>query len=236
MKFICFDEIDSTNVYLKNNYQKLDDLSLVSAKNQTQGKGRKSRVWYSDKNNLLCSLLLKNKNYYSYYKEISIISAYSILKVLEEYGLNNLNIKWPNDIYYNNSKICGILLESVSRNDIECLIIGIGLNVNQIIFDKEYLTNPTSMKLVLNKDINISELKVKVYERIVDNLNKLVEGYDFYDEICKYDYLKNKSAYAIIDNHKRLVKIIGINKNYSLKVELNDSQLDIESDEISFHI
>lgn len=235
MKEICFESIDSTNSYLKHNYQDLDNFTIIRAKKQTNGKGRENRTWYSDDNNLLFSLLIKDKKYFDYYKPISIISAYSIVCVLSEYGINDLSIKWPNDVYIGDEKVCGILLESISKQELECLIIGVGINVNQSEFNEDYLTKPTSIKNVLNKDINPDELKNKVYDRLIENINR-IDTYDFYNEISKYDYLKNKDVYAYIYNQKQLVKVLGINDDYSLKIRLNDEVLNIETGEISFHI
>ena len=139
MKELFFETIDSTNTYLKQNYENLDNFTFVRADLQTSGRGRSSRKWLSKKgDNLLFSLLIKDKELINKYKALSINSAYLVLKILEEYGLKNLSLKWPNDIYVNGNKICGILLESVSKQEIECLIIGIGLNVNQ---KKRYISS-----------------------------------------------------------------------------------------------
>lgn len=235
MKEICFETIDSTNTYLKNNYQNLDNFTIVSSKVQTNGRGRKDRIWSADDNNLLFSLLIKDKEYFKNYKAISIVSAYSIIKVLEEYRIKDVCIKWPNDVYIKDKKVCGILLESISKQDLECLIVGIGINVNQEIFKGDYITEPTSIKQVLNKDIDLNEFKNKVYTRLINNIS-LINDYNFYYEICNYDYLKNKDVNAIINNKKELVKVLGINNDYSLKIKLNDNELNIETGEISFHI
>lgn len=234
MKQIHFENIDSTNTYLKNNYQTLDNLTFVSSDIQTQGKGRNNRKWESDKNNLLFSLLLKDSNLFSKTNTISILSAYTILSILKDYGLDDVSIKWPNDVYVNGKKICGILLEAISTNQLECLIVGVGVNVNQKLFNEDF--NATSLSNILNKDIDINKLKQDIYSRFIDNLNKLTNGYDFYQEISRYDYLKNKEVYAVINNETKLVKVKGINADYTLCVVVNDSELNINSGEISFHI
>ena len=131
MKELHFESVDSTNTYLKQNYNNLENFTFVSADNQTQGRGRNNRKWISSNDSLLFSLLLKDKKYFDYVNTISILSAYSIVQVLQDYGINNLSIKWPNDVYVNDSKISGILLESISSTNIECLIVGIGINVYQ---------------------------------------------------------------------------------------------------------
>ena len=234
MNKIHFESIDSTNTYLKKNYQNLEDMTFVSASLQTQGRGRNNRIWQADDKNLLCSILLKDQKYFAYTNELSIISGYTVLQVLQEYGVNNLSIKWPNDVYVDGKKICGILLEATSSESIECLIIGIGINVNQSEFDKTF--NATSMINELNKQINISELENKLYEKFIENLDKLMNHNDFYEEITKYDYLKGKQAYAIIDNQKTLVQIIGIDPDYSLKVIHNNELKNVNSGEISFNL
>lgn len=229
-----FDVLDSTNDYLKRNYKDLNDLTFVSCKIQNSGKGRNGRRWYADDNNLLFSLLIKDKYLISKYKNISILMAYSIIEVLKDYGLNDLKIKWPNDIYNDDKKICGILLEAISTNDIECLIVGVGLNVNQNEFNDEYLITPTSIKKIINKDIDIDELKDKVYSKILNILNNI--DLNYYEEINKLDYLKNKEVYCKINNVKQKVKVIGIDLDYSLKIDIDNKISNILAGEISFHI
>ncbi len=236
MKEILFETIDSTNTYLKNNYHKLEDMTFVCTNRQTNGRGRNSHKWDSDENNLLFSLLIKNKVYFSLTNSISIITAYSILEVLKKYKLVDLKIKWPNDVYSNGKKICGILLESISQVEMNCLIIGVGLNVNQKIFDSNYDVCATSMFNELGDYIDVNKLKYDVYLKLEDNLNKLINGYDFYQDIKQYDYLANKDVYAYIGNEKTLVKVKGIDTDYSLKIFHQDLELSLKSDEISFHI
>ena len=237
MNKIHLSSIDSTNTYLKENYEKLDNYTFVSTDEQTNGRGRNSRVWKSENGkNLLFSLLILDKKLIEDFKEISILSAYSIIQVLEKIGINNLNIKWPNDIYYKDKKICGILLEAVTKSKMECLVVGVGLNVNQKEFNDEYLTTPTSIMNVTNKEIDINQLKEDIYNQLINNLEAKKNNKDFYEEISKYDYLKNKEAYALIENNKTRIKVIGINKDYSLNIEYENKVQDIETGEISFHI
>ena len=236
MKTIHFDLLDSTNTYIKNNYKDLDNFTFVSTDKQTKGRGRENRTWDSNEENLLFSLLLKDSKYNCHINSLSIISAFTVLEVLQEYNISNLMIKWPNDIYADGKKICGILLEAITKENIECLIIGVGINVNQIAFKNGYTHEPTSMKKQLGSNIDIEVLKNKIYDKFNDNLIKLIDGYDYYDEIIKYDYLINKNVYALINDVKKVVRVVGINKDYTLKVELDGSELNINSGEISFHI
>ena len=232
MKELFFETIDSTNAYLKRNYEDLDDLTFVRTDFQSKGKGRSDRRWTADKGkNLLFSILIKNKELIRKFESLSINSAYLVLKVLEGYGLHDLAIKWPNDVYVKDRKICGILLEAVSREEMECLIIGIGINVNEDCFDGEYLTEPTSMKIELKKDIDLEELKDKIYESLLNGLDQ-----DHLEEIRKYDYLKGKKVLTMINSEKKEATVLGINDDSSLKIVTDDKEMDLHSGEISFHV
>ena len=118
MNKLHLNKIDSTNNYLKQNYKNLEDYTFVSADLQTNGKGRNEREWKSENGkNLLFSLLLLDKPLFKLYKDISIITAYSIIEALSKIGIKGLSLKWPNDVYVNGKKICGILLESISEDE-----------------------------------------------------------------------------------------------------------------------
>ena len=237
MNILYFDEIDSTNTYLKNHYEQLQDMSFVGSGYQSIGRGRKNRIWNSDKNkNLLFSFLIKDQELINKYQSVSIISAYSIIEILNEYHLNNIGLKWPNDIYVNDKKICGILLEAISEIDIKCLIVGIGLNVNQDIFPEDIIYPATSLFKELNEEIDIEELRKKVYTRLVLNMNKIKDDYDFYEDIKEYDYLRNKKARVMIGNEMKDIMVKGINEDYCLIINYDNEDRIINAGEISFHI
>lgn len=234
MKTIHFETIDSTNTYLKENYEKLDNFTFVSADFQSAGRGRNNRNWKSEKGeNLLFSLLIKDKALIDKFSSLSVISAFSIIKAL---NLEHLSIKWPNDIYYKDSKLCGILLEAVTRNEIECLIIGIGLNVNQREFVGEYKRTPTSLYQITNQSQDMRLLKDKIFNQIYSDFMKVKEGYDFYNDIKEYDYLKDREVYAEINNDVQQIKVIGIDSDYSLKVLKDNEIYNLSSGEITFHL
>ena len=237
MKLIHFDVIASTNTFLKDNYQNYQNFTFVSADEQTAGKGRENRRWSSEKGkNLLFSVLIKDKKLIEKYKTLSIISGYSVLEVLKEYGLNNISLKWPNDVYADDKKICGILLEAVSKQTVECLIVGIGINVNQKNFDKEYTVMPTSIRNQLNSCIDLEKFKTDIYSKLTHNFKLVAEDYDFYNQIKQYDYLKDIEVFALISNKKKLVKVLGINSDYSLGVIADNKKINLETGQISFSL
>ena len=236
MKRIRFKEIGSTNTWLKENYRTLEDMTFASSARQTAGRGRRGRSWESEEGNLYLSLLLKDEKYLKHVDAVSTVSAYLVLKVLEEYGIKDLSIKWPNDIYAKDDKICGILLESVSADKLECLIIGIGLNVNQQKYSGAYHHKPVSMRMITGKDTDLSRLEEKLCKALSDGMDQLSKGHDFYEQISCCDYLKDKDVYALIEDKKEAVHVLGISPDYTLEVICKDLRRNLRSSEISFHL
>ncbi len=145
---IWLDSIDSTNEEAKRHISDIDNLSVLSAYEQTEGRGQRGNTWTSTPGeNLMFSIVLKNPKI-SARDQFSIneITSLSVVDFLSQHGIS-ARIKWPNDIYVGSKKICGILIENSLRgSDISSSIIGIGLNINQRNFDVN-LPNPTSMVL-----------------------------------------------------------------------------------------
>lgn len=237
MKIIDLVTVDSTNTYLKNNYQHLEDMTFVCAKYQTAGRGRGNRQWLAEEGkNLTFSVLIRDEDLIGRYKMLSVLSALSILKVLQKYGISDVSIKWPNDVYVRDEKIAGILLESVSRESLECLIIGIGLNVNQKSFQGEFLHQPVSMFQLLGQETDLDNLKKDVYQQLADCFSLLKQGHDFYRQIAENDYLKGRKAFGEVRGKEMEVEVIGIDEDCSLKIICENRIMNIESGEITFHL
>jgi len=140
--------IDSTNEEAKRRISDIDNLSVVSALEQTSGRGQRGNAWDSTPGeNLLFSIVLKSPSIKAEeHFALNEITALSVIDFLSTYGVK-AKIKWPNDIYVGEKKICGILIEnSFLGRDISSSIIGIGLNINQRNFNVR-LPNPTSLLL-----------------------------------------------------------------------------------------
>ena len=231
MNYHCihFDEIDSTNNYLKNSYQLLDNFTFVSADYQNKGKGRNDRVWESNKgSNLMFSVLIKDPKLIEISSLLSLYSAVEISKLLESFGIYNVSIKWPNDVLVNDKKICGILLEGQLPHYV---VIGIGLNVNQKEFPSNLRRPATSISNELNKDINLEELKETLFPSIVNNFNKLNKD-DYLSYFNNHNYLLNKRVKVDINNQTFIGEVVGIDKNFNLQILSHDILLHIDSGEI----
>lgn len=236
MIYLRFDEIDSTNTYLKNNYQSLNDWTIVQANFQSAGRGRLERKFLIEKGKgLIESILLKDEFAFENTELISILVGVALSKTLEEYNVNSL-IKWPNDILVNGKKISGILLEGVSTSKMEALIVGIGMNLNQDRFSEE-LTNAISLKMVLNEDISIEEFSYKFNDKLFNLYESFKNGNDieFLNHASKNLAYKNEIVFALVNGTKKLVRILKILENGHLLIEDNGETRELRSGEISFH-
>ena len=169
---IWLDEVDSTNDEARRRIDACDNLSVVAALSQSAGRGQRGNSWSSEGGkNLLFSIVLKfdgtlTGKFRAYDQSaISEMTSLCIVDFLSTYGIK-AQIKWPNDIYVGDRKICGILIEnSLQDRWLSSSIIGIGLNINQKEFD-DSLPNPTSMILETGatKDFDIKRCILRFNE------------------------------------------------------------------------
>ena len=228
-KHIHFLNIDSTNDYLKNSYQILDNFTFVSADYQTNGRGRNDRVWESEDNmNLLFSLLIKDKQLIEKGSFLSLMMAVSIAKAIEHYGVKNVSIKWPNDIIVNDKKICGILLEGQIPNYI---VIGVGLNVNQVDFPNNLRRPATSLRNELGKCVGIKLLEERLYKMISEDFY-ILNKEDYLSYFNKNNYLLNKRVRVKINEQDFIGEVVGVNEDFLLQIKCDHLLLHVDSGEI----
>lgn len=237
-KNLHFNEINSTTTFLKCSRHLYRNFTFVSSDFQTDGHGRFGRAWNSNKcQNLLFSLLIKDKKLIENFSSLSLCSAVSVFKVLKSFDINGLSIKWPNDVYVFDKKICGILLEGCSTdNKMTDIIIGIGLNVNQENFEGEFLTPPTSYFLETGKKINLSKLKRKIYSQIRKDFRVIKRKRDYLEIARNNNYLKEKKVFAEINGKKASIKVLDIENDNSLICEHDNQVIKVFSGEITFHV
>ncbi len=175
--FIYSEEVESTNTLLLNKQNKFNNNGTVMlAEKQAKGRGRKDRVWYSAKGqNLTFSILLTDKKYLGRHVNlINFAASLSVAVSIENLFQLRTELKWPNDILINGKKTAGILLESSSQGSkIERLVIGIGINVNQSMFQGNFLIEPTSIKVEMNENADRERLLAETLTIFEKNLYKL---------------------------------------------------------------
>ena len=162
--FQLYDRVDSTNTVALRSIQKNPDRPiLVMSEFQSAGKGRRGRTWISPVagENIFFSLALRLENKAFLLSGLSLVVGLAVLRTLQHIGLCTLGLKWPNDVYANNRKIAGILLELTGNPvDICYVVIGIGLNVNIRLEDNAAsIDQPwTSVRHELKKTVSRTEL------------------------------------------------------------------------------
>ena len=159
----CYKSVKSTNdlaAHLAE--QGASEGTIVTAEQQTQGRGRLGRVWHSpEKTGIYLSILLRPSFTPDKAPGLSLMTALALADTLSRYCPGEVSIKWPNDILISNRKVAGILTElSAERNRINHVVVGIGINVNQKAgeFPSELQDLATSIRRATKKCIDRAEL------------------------------------------------------------------------------
>ena len=159
---------ESTNTLLKELIASGQQPAFIYADYQTAGRGQTGNGWESEEGkNLLCSILLPpRRNLF----ELNAIVAVAVRRLLGE----GFTIKWPNDIYWGDKKIAGILIENaIIGNELRYSIAGIGLNVNQTEWRSD-APNPVSLKQLTGETYSIDEMMQELYAEVQKALQEEV--------------------------------------------------------------
>ena len=178
-KIFKFKSVTSTNdvaINLIREDQK--EIGCVYADKQTKGRGTHGNEWVSEKGNLFGSLFFPLKDRYPPFNEFSIINSIIVSNVIQNFcKTQKINLKFPNDIFVNEKKICGILQEHIILNDKKFLIIGIGINI---------ASNPNTKSKYQSTNIL---LETKNKPQIKEVLDLLVDSYEnFFIDLNSYNY------------------------------------------------
>ena len=215
IKLYKFNEIDSTNEYLRKNHKSYEEFDVISARVQTHGKARRQNDWVSMDGMALFSFFLKEKDNWEIedYLKLPLIAGLATINGLKKIENLEYKFKWTNDVYVENMKLCGILIEKTE----DVYITGIGINVNNML--------PENLK---SKAISLTQIKNKKYEidEVIKNIvlefqtlcENLENGFwkDILKEIKQINYLKGKKIELKFGNEV----ISGVAKNIDENGEL----------------
>lgn len=206
------DETDSTNRWLQK--QGGSGNVVVVADYQTAGRGCGTNSWESERGkNLLFSILIHPVNVPAASQFIlSMANALALKETLDEY-ITDVKIKWPNDIYWKDKKICGTLIETTLQNGrIKDCIIGTGINVNQRVFCSD-APNPVSLCQILGYEVSCEVVLQKLLDHTARYLD-LVEngGWEKIRVFYRYHLyrLEETHRYRFDDGHEEYCKLVNV--------------------------
>lgn len=178
MKIIKLNAIDSTNTYLKNlgRETRPEDGLVVVANAQTNGRGQIGASWQSVKGKSLTFSVFKRFSSLpvAHHASVLFTTAIAIKEALEALQIDDVAIKWPNDILAGGKKCCGILIENQLQHEtIATAIVGVGLNVNETEFNA--LPQATSLRLASGRVFELDRVLYHVSEILLKHLSAIEE-------------------------------------------------------------
>lgn len=177
MNIIWLDSIDSTNSEALRRLRTLPSGTVLAAREQTAGRGQRGNSWFTEPGkNLTFSLVLKFEEDMLPAAQahwLNYLTSVAITRFLDTYGVDS-RIKWPNDIYVNRRKICGVLIENTLRDSsLEASVIGVGININQRTFPQ--LANATSLYNCCGKEHDLDLCMEQLSGFFQDELSALFD-------------------------------------------------------------
>ena len=216
---VFFDSIESTNDYLLS--QPLSETTqLCITREQTNGKGQHGRIWCSQKDGSVLFSIRQNFDASCDLSGLSLVVALAIVKSLEEVcAIERLGIKWPNDIYFDDKKLSGILLENQLHGDRQSVVIGVG--VNYALGENFDCETPWIDLTTISESVaNIKALTAVIINTILIYSKRFEkDGFvDFESEWAAYDILKGRRAKVERSNNSFTGEVAGVNSKGALLI------------------
>ena len=228
------DIIDSTNSYAINLRESKDfkEGLVITTNFQKKGQGQRGSIWESQKGkNILLSAVFEFNISIKKQFDICKLVSLSLIKLLSNLNID-AKIKWPNDILVNNKKIAGILINNIISKDlISYSVIGIGLNVNQHVFNK-YIPMATSIFLETGLQNNIEEIQYKLLEQIKFDIVNYFQSKNISSKYLDFLYRINKFSFFESGSQKFNGIIRGVEDSGLLIVETENEIIKFNTKEI----
>lgn len=202
MQIKKLESTDSTNTWVNQNESLLEDTALVYCVEQTAGRGQRGNSWESESGkNITASLLIHPQDFAAYRQfQLSEAMALAIVDYLRSKDVE-AKVKWPNDIYVGDKKICGILVEHVvTGKNISRTIAGFGLNINQEKFLSD-APNPVSLTQLTSIEYNL-ETEIKEVAKFITRRFDGVAPEDLHSEFLSNLWRHDGEIHGFKDNKK----------------------------------
>jgi BirA family biotin operon repressor/biotin-[acetyl-CoA-carboxylase] ligase len=228
--FLELQSVDSTNNYARRLlHEGLAYHGLaVFTHEQVRGKGQRGKTWITEKDaNIILSVVINPRPLLITEQfQLTVCTAVAIRDFFSRYAGDDTKIKWPNDLYWQDRKAGGILIENVigtgsTENDRwQWAIIGTGININQTHFSPE-LKNPVSLRQITGKSFDPVALAKELCILLDEKFKQLLNGgfEKIFSEYLSVLYKKNETVKLKKDNRVFEATIIGVSPNGKLIVE-----------------
>lgn len=228
MQILRLESVDSTNTWVAGHENELESPALVYTLHQSKGRGQRGNSWESEPGKNITATVLFHPLEFPAISQFVISEALSlaIIGFLKRKGVE-AKVKWPNDIYVGDKKICGILVEHmVTGKNITRTIAGFGINLNQTEFYSD-APNPVSLKMITGQTYSLEEAIEEIANIINHFLRKLDRFEEIHEEFLKLLWRADDRLYKFYDhkNHEPLtakIKDVGPDGILTLQTSTNE--------------
>ena len=231
-QLVHLESVDSTSVWAKTNQQTLAHGAVVLAEEQTGGRGRMGRSWESSKGDGIWMTLVLEPGIplHDAGKITQLTAAAMHQAVVRVTGLP-VKIKWPNDLLVENQKICGILTEATGElTRIDRLLVGVGVNVNQVQFSDAIAEVATSLRILMQQRVS----RVSLLTHFLESFEKCYDDYvlhQSYEEVLRivreHSMLLDQSIDVIRGDQRVAARAVAIHEDGRLEVLYEDGQREL---------
>jgi len=235
--FIRIESVDSTNNFAINLLRDTKPAAgtTVLTKRQTAGRGQRGNTWEVDPDqNLTFSVIVYPEIPVEQVQQLNFMVALALTKALRTF-IPSVLIKWPNDLLVGSKKIAGVLIENQFRgNQVASSVIGIGVNVNQVVFSTSL--NACSLKSLLGRDFDLEKVFLKIYGQLDFYLNLLMEqNFALLSKSYHENLFGKDEVRKFIDAKGEFSGIIlGVDDKGLLKIKCNEGIRKFDLKEIRF--
>lgn len=241
LNITIFDELDSTNNYLKKiGSQGKKENQLVIALSQTGGRGRMGRTFYSPNGTgIYFSLLLHPEFSAEKSLFLTVMAAVSVAETVMKYNINDVKIKWVNDIYIDGKKVCGILTEGAINSDkmLDYAVVGIGINV--IAPENGFPEDIKDIATAIFPGNSEENIKEKIVADVINRFFSMYNGddKDYIKRYREYSCLIGKEINIIQGDSTRPATVIDITDDCHLLVKNEKGEIEeISSGDVSVRL
>ena len=225
-----YDVVGSTNDEAKKLCREFDGEGLIIADGQTNGRGRQGHTFYSpSEKGLYFTIILRPRTSLSDSTPLTAAAALAVVEALEDVQIKNAAIKWVNDIFIGDRKICGILAESVFvGGEYKAAVVGIGINVTTESFPDEIKDVAGSIGKEIDRDALAAEIFIKL-----KNFSDALPDRSFMEKYAEKCFILGREISFTRDGKDYAAIAESIDENGALIVSTSDGQMALQSGEIS---